>query len=254
MQQRLDPADFAFAGQEHQHAAIGFATACITRSASACSKRVSLAQRVVQPAVSTGKARPSDVRIGAFISRGHGRRIERGGHHQQDQIVAQRARDFEAQRQPRSALSERSWNSSKITAPMPESSGSDWIIRVRIPSVTTSIRVARRYFRLATDPVADGLAPVLAQGLRHPLGGGARGKAARFQHEDAAVGETRRAAFPAARRWSCPRPGGACNTARPAAAQGVDQRRNDAVDGKGLAHASGYEQWPMTWKVLFHLS
>ena len=43
---------------------------------------------------------------------------------------------------PRSAFRERSWNSSKTTQPTPASSGSLWIIRVRMPSVTTSIRVA----------------------------------------------------------------------------------------------------------------
>ncbi len=43
---------------------------------------------------------------------------------------------------PRSPARCRSWNSSKITAPTPDSSGSPWINRVRMPSVTTSMRVA----------------------------------------------------------------------------------------------------------------
>ena len=51
---------------------------------------------------------------------------------------------------PRSACSERSWNSSKITSPTPSSVGSLLSMRVRTPSVTTSIwvfaptRVSRR--------------------------------------------------------------------------------------------------------------
>ena len=41
----------------------------------------------------------------------------------------------------RSPFRFRSWNSSKTTRPVPDSSGSPWILRVRIPSVRTSIRV-----------------------------------------------------------------------------------------------------------------
>ena len=46
-----------------------------------------------------------------------------------------------AKASPRSASSERSWNSSNSTAPMPDSSGSSRIMRVNTPSVTTSMRV-----------------------------------------------------------------------------------------------------------------
>jgi len=51
-----------------------------------------------------------------------------------------------ASARPRSASSERSWNSSNRTAAMPFSSGSSRICREKIPSVTTSIRVARDTF------------------------------------------------------------------------------------------------------------
>ncbi len=47
---------------------------------------------------------------------------------------------------PRSPARWRSWNSSKMIAPMPASSASPWISRVRMPSVTTSIRVAALTF------------------------------------------------------------------------------------------------------------
>ena len=46
-----------------------------------------------------------------------------------------------ARASPRSASSERSWSSSNSTAPMPLSSGSSRIMRVKTPSVTTSTRV-----------------------------------------------------------------------------------------------------------------
>src|SRR5580692_6247305 len=47
---------------------------------------------------------------------------------------------------PRSASSERSWNSSKITAPTPSSMGSSRISRVKTPSVMISIRVRAEIF------------------------------------------------------------------------------------------------------------
>ena len=51
------------------------------------------------------------------------------------------ARASSASARPRSASSERSWNSSNRMAPTPVSSGSARIRRVKTPSVTTSIRV-----------------------------------------------------------------------------------------------------------------
>ena len=46
---------------------------------------------------------------------------------------------------------------------------------------------ARRHLRFEADAVADGVAGRFAQLFRHEAGGGARGDAARFQHQDAAV-------------------------------------------------------------------
>ncbi|CAN5823284.1 hypothetical protein BH23ACT5_BH23ACT5_00980 [soil metagenome] len=43
---------------------------------------------------------------------------------------------------PRSVWRFRSWTSSKMRSAVPASEGSAWILRVRIPSVTTSMRVA----------------------------------------------------------------------------------------------------------------
>ena len=48
-----------------------------------------------------------------------------------------------ASAKPRSASSERSWNSSNSTAATPSSVGSSRMSRVKMPSVTTSIRVLR---------------------------------------------------------------------------------------------------------------
>ena len=63
---------------------------------------------------------------------------------------------------PKSACWLRSWNSSKMTRPYPSSSGSRWSRRVRMPSVTTSMRVAlltRRSSRVVTPTVCPTCSP-----------------------------------------------------------------------------------------------
>ncbi len=92
-----------------------------------------------------------------------------------------------ASARPRSASSERSWNSSNSTAATPSSIGSSRMSRVKIPSVTISIRVLPRDFRAEAHPQAHGFADAFAQRMRHALGGGARGEPARLEHQDAAV-------------------------------------------------------------------
>ena len=89
-----------------------------------------------------------------------------------------------ASARPRSASSERSWNSSNSTAAMPLSSGSSRISRVNTPSVTTSMRVLADIFepkRTRKPTVSPVRSP---KRLRHAVGGGARRDPARFQHED----------------------------------------------------------------------
>ena len=79
---------------------------------------------------------------------------------------------------PRSASSERSWNSSNSTAPIPASPGSSRIMRVNTPSVTTSMRVLAPTCR--ESPRTDALADRLRHGA--PCAGphrGQRGGAAR---------------------------------------------------------------------------
>ena len=56
--------------------------------------------------------------------------------------------------------------------------------RVKMPSVTTSIRVARDTFEPKRTRRPDGLADFLAQRLGHALGGRARREPARLQHDD----------------------------------------------------------------------
>ena len=85
---------------------------------------------------------------------------------------------------PRSASSERSWNSSNRTAAMPSSIGSSRTSRVKIPSVMISMRVRSRNFGAEAHPQPHRIADALAKRLRHPFGGGAGGEPARLQHQD----------------------------------------------------------------------
>ena len=94
-----------------------------------------------------------------------------------------------ARASPRSASSERSWNSSNSTAPMPESSGSSRISLVKTPSVTTSMRVFGPDFETirARNPIRSPTAS--DKRVRHALGGSPRGDAARLQHQDLSAAE-----------------------------------------------------------------
>ena len=85
-----------------------------------------------------------------------------------------------ASARPRSASSERSWNSSNSTAATPSSAGSSSIMRVNTPSVTTSMRVCARHLRAEAHAIADRLAdrarrasPPCARRRRAPRAGAA---------------------------------------------------------------------------------
>ena len=92
-----------------------------------------------------------------------------------------------AKARPRSASSERSWNSSNSTAATP--------VEHRVVEHQPREHAfgdhldpgAARDLRVKPHPHADRIADLLAQRLRHPLGGGARGEPARLQDEDAAA-------------------------------------------------------------------
>jgi hypothetical protein len=130
---------------------------------------------------------------------------------------------------PRSALRERSWNSSKMTVPMPGRSGASCTMRVRMPSVTTSIRVVRD-LRFAPDAVAHGSPARLAQHLGHAFGGGAGGEAARLQHHDAALGARVQQRQRHARRLARTRR--RLQDGAPGRVQRPDQIGQDLVDGQ----------------------
>ena len=141
------------------------------------------------------------------------RAVERRRHHEQlaDPRAGPAARRAPARGRDRHRASARGI---RRTAPRRcrRATGSSRIMRVKTPSVTTSMRVLARHLRAEAHAQADGVADLLAERRRHALGGGARGEPARLQHDDFLVRRPRLvAAAPAARAWSCRR-----RAARPA--------------------------------------
>ena len=144
-QQRLGAADFAGAGKESEHRTCVRAQRPLDGVRDARSTRT----RVLRPRyrVSTGKARPPPAITGAsprsFATRAAS-------------MVADITRSFRSSRKPcctsrasaspRSASSDRSWNSSNRSAATPSRDASSSTMRVNTPSVTTSMRVRRDTF------------------------------------------------------------------------------------------------------------
>ena len=189
---RLHARDFAPAGQEHQHVAVVLRQR-LPRTRGAQVLRHASCARAGGCSMRTGKLRPGLDRRGASSHR-----ATRSPSSVADITSRRRsgrscACTSSASAAPRSPARCRSWNSSKMIAPTPVSSGSSCSRRVRMPSVTTSMRVPRRHLRLEADAVADRLAPPLSPRCRAMnLRGSARRDPPRLQHHDLAAGQPRR--------------------------------------------------------------
>ena len=137
-----------------------------------------------------------------------------------------------ASARPRSASSERSWNSSNSTAATPSSDG---IVEHHAGEHALGDDLdARpaRHLRAEAHAIADGLADLLAERRRHARGRGARREPARLQHDDLLARRPRLVApAPAAPAWSCRRP-----AARPAPRQ---LRARSAAVSAGSASSIG---------------
>ena len=140
---------------------------------------------------------------------------------------------------PKSASSERSWNSSNSTAPMPLSSGSSRIIRVNTPSVITSMRVAGPVLDAsrARNPIMPpSLSPtVLDMRSAAPRAAMRRGSRTRI------LPPSSHDAFNKARgtRVVLPAPGGATNTAIPGCASAVAMSASTSSIGRGASNFMG---------------
>ena len=154
---------------------------------------------------------PALVTMGASpSSRRHPRAVERGRHHQQAQIRRAGGAWLPApapgrDRRPGCARGIRR----RCTRPTPSSAGSSCSMRVRMPSVTTSMRVCGPTSRVQPHAIADGLADRLAQqcapcAAPRRAAASRRGSSMTMRRPRA---RARRAA-PAAPAWSCRRPAG----------------------------------------------
>ena len=118
-----------------------------------------------------------------------------------------------AKARPRSASSERSWNSSNRTAATPSSAGSSKIIRVNTPSVTTSMRVRFdvRLVRRTRSPIVSPTFSSNVAAMRAAAARAARRRgSSRIRRLPSAQGSSSSAS---GARVVLPAPGGATSTA-----------------------------------------
>ncbi len=123
-----------------------------------------------------------------------------------------------AKARPRSASSERSWNSSNRTAATPSSAGSSRICRVNTPSVTTSMRVRldTRLVRRTRRPIVSPTFSPSVAAMRAAAARAARRRGSmRMSRLFFAHGSSRSAS---GTRVVLPAPGGATSTAPECAA------------------------------------
>ena len=137
---------------------------------------------------------------------------------------------------PRSASSERSWNSSNSTAPMPESSGSSRIMRVKTPSVTTSMRVFGPDFETirARNPIRSPTASDKVFAMRSAAARAAmrRGSSTRIFRPPSQLSSISARGT----RVVLPAPGGATRTAEVRAARASHNSSRTASIGSGVAN------------------
>ena len=134
---------------------------------------------------------------------------------------------------PRSALRLRSWNSSKITIATPSSVASRCSQRVRIPSVTTSMRVlllVRDSSRVRKPTVWPTASPsICAMRVATARAARRRGSSITILPLPSDFSASSASGTPV----DLPAPGGACNTTFACPANGGPQRRQHRVDRQG---------------------
>src|SRR5688572_685386 len=137
---------------------------------------------------------------------------------------------------PRSASSERSWNSSNSTAPTPDSSGSSRIMRVNTPSVTTSMRVFGPDFETmrARSPTRSPTPSAKVCAMRSAAARAAirRGSSTRILRPPSQLSSISASGT----RVVLPAPGGATRTADERAAKAVRTSSRIASMGSGSAN------------------
>ena len=138
-----------------------------------------------------------------------------------------------AKARPRSASSERSWNSSNRTAATPSSEGSSRICRVNTPSVTTSMRVrfeTRLCSRTRRPIVSPTFSPKVAAMRAAAARAARRRGSSRMRRLPLAQGSSRSAS---GARVVLPAPGGATSTALACAASAARRAGSASSIGRG---------------------
>ncbi len=138
---------------------------------------------------------PDVDRIGAALRADHRRApheggdrggVQRGGHRQDHQVGSQGAAHLEGQREPQIDIQRAFVEFIEDH----EADARQFGIRLQHPRQDTLGHNLDpggiRHLRRTAHPVADGPARCLAQGVGHPFGAGAGGKAARLEHQDLA--------------------------------------------------------------------
>ncbi len=143
--------------------------------------------------------------------------------------------DSRTSARPRSASSERSWNSSNSTAATPPSSGSRWSMRTRMPSVTTSMRV--RAETLVSTRVRKPTVVPTGSPRDFDMNRAAARAARRRGSSTRSFFSPRQSAFSSASgtRVVLPAPGGACSTAVDRSASVASSRGSRASIGSSGA-------------------
>ena len=224
--------DLALAGQEDQHAAGLSASAVRTARATWSSSRSArIAAEVAgldRDTAAPGSRSPAH-RPAGRATRAPSRVADITSSRRSSRSSAWPSR---AKARPRSASRLRSWNSSNSTAATPSRPGSSRIMRVKTPSVTTSIRVraeTRDCMRTRKPTVSPTASP---RRRGHARGGRPRGQAPRLQHDQLAAAAQGSSSSARGVTVVLPAPGGATSTAPRFARQRRLQRRQRLVDGQ----------------------
>ena len=230
-QKRFHPPDLALTGKEDQCRTGGLRKRP-ERQIRHCILQPLLAHRLVEPARHHLKTAALGGDDGGRHQCSHRGGIECGGHGDEKQIVPQGTRDFEAKREAKIGV-ERAFvkfvkdhraDARQIRIVL-QHAGQD-------PLGDDLNAGVFRHRRSAAHPKTDGLASLFAKAFGHARSGGAGGKAARLQHQDAALGQAsveHRQRH--ARRLA--RTGGRLQHHAAGLAQGGDHVRQDGVDGQG---------------------
>ena len=184
LEQRLGAADFRRAGQEHQQRArLGAQRARDRVGHLPLDRRARIAAEIAR-LDRKGAALAFDHRRVAQKLR-HPRAVERRRHHQElaDPRAGPAARRAPAPGRDRRRASARGIRRTARRRRR-RATGSSRISRVKMPSVTTSMRVLRDTFEPKRTRRPTVSPTLLAERRRHALGGGARGEPARLQHQD----------------------------------------------------------------------